>query len=287
MTDRPGVAAASAPATLRDAYQQTYRQQYGASAEDVFAAVRRDAFGEDFEQNSWHTAEEQERFLGWFGLDPAARVLDVACGSGGPALRLARRTGCSVVGVDVEADGIAAASVAATREGLANRTRFACHDANQPLPFPADAFDAVVCIDAINHLADRPAVVRDWARVLTPGGRLLFTDPVVVTGPLSNEEIAVRSAVGFFLFVPPGYDERVLADAGLEVVATEDRTETAARVVERWHAARAAREAALRAAEGEARYEAQQAFFAVTARLFGEWRLSRFAYLARKPTGPA
>lgn len=283
MADRLGAAAASAPATLRD----HYHQQYGAFTEDDFAAVRRDAFGEDFGQNSWHTAEEQERFLGWLGLDPAARVLDVACGSGGPALRLARRAGCSVVGVDVQAEGIAAAAAAAAREDLAERTRFERHDANHPLPFADAAFDAVVCIDAINHLADRPAVVRDWARVLKPGGRLLFTDPIVVTGPLSNEEIAVRSAISYFLFVPPGYDERVLADAGLETVATEDRTDAAARVADRWHAARAAREAALRAAEGGARYEAQQAFFAVCARLFGERRLSRYAYLARKPAGSA
>jgi cyclopropane fatty-acyl-phospholipid synthase-like methyltransferase len=284
MTDRlGGAAAASAPATLRD----HYHQQYGAFAEDVFAAVRRDAFGEDFGQNSWHTADEQERFLGWLGLDPGARVVDIACGSGGPVLRLARRAGCSVVGVDVQAEGIAAAIAAAAREGLAERARFERHDANHPLPFPAASFDAVVCIDAINHLADRPAVVRGWARVLKPGGRLLFTDPIVVTGPLSNEEIAVRSAIGFFLFVPPGYDERVLADAALEIVAVEDRTDAGARVAEHWHAARAAQEAALRAAEGEARYEAQQAFLAVVARLFGERRLSRHAYLARKPAGSA
>ncbi len=85
-------AAASAPATLRE----HYRQQYGAFTEDVFAEVRRDALGEDFGQNSWHTAEEQERFLGWLGFDPAAQVLDIGCGAGGPARRLARRTGAHI-----------------------------------------------------------------------------------------------------------------------------------------------------------------------------------------------
>jgi hypothetical protein len=42
----------------------------------------------------------------------------------------------------------------------------------------------------------------EWARLLKPNGRLLFTDPTVVTGPLTNAEIAVRSSAGFYLFVP-------------------------------------------------------------------------------------
>ena len=146
-------AAASAPATLRE----HYRQQYG-------------AFTEDFGQNSWHTAEEQERFLGWLGLDPAAQGLDIGCGAGGPARRLARRTGCQVVGIDVQAEGITAASAAAEREGLAGRAQFARHDADQPLPFPDAAFDAVVCIDAVNHLRARPAVAGEWRRVLKRAG---------------------------------------------------------------------------------------------------------------------
>ncbi len=140
----------------------------------------------------------------------------------------------------------------------------------------------MVCIDAINHLTDRLAVLQDWRRVLKPDGRLLYTDPIIVTGPLSSDEIAVRAAISYFVFVPPGYNERVLAEAGLDMVVAEDRTDDVARLTSRWHAARAAREAALRSAEGDTRYEAQQAFFAMAARLSSERRLSRSAYLARK-----
>ena len=58
------------------------------------------------------------------------------------------------------------------------------------------------------------------ARVLRAGGRLVFTDPLVVTGALTADEIAVRSSIGFFLFVPAGLDERLLDQAGFDVSET-------------------------------------------------------------------
>jgi SAM-dependent methyltransferase len=278
--DQPREAKGPSQATSRD----YYHQHYGAFAEDVYAAVRHDVFrGDDFGQNSWHTAAELDRFLAWLDLDPGARVLDVACGSGGPTLRLAQLAGCHVVGIDIEAEGVAAARAEAQRAGLSGHATFESHDASRPLPFPDAAFDAVLCIDAINHLPDRPAALREWWRVLKPGGRLVFTDPIVVTGPLANEEIATRSAISFFLFVPPDYDDRVLADAGFEVAVREDRTENVALVAGRWVDVRAEREAALREIEGDERYDALQAFYAMCARLAREGRLSRVAYLARKP----
>jgi SAM-dependent methyltransferase len=270
---------------LQPALPEFYSQQYGSFADEVYAAVRRESGGEDIGQNSWHTAEEHDRFRSWLDLDSAARLLDVASGSGGPTLRMARLAGCHVVGIDIQAQGIAVATTAAEQAGLAERAQFIRHDASQPLPFSDATFDALLCIDAINHLPDRPAILRKWWRVLKPGGRLVFTDPIIATGPLSNEEIAIRAAIGFFLFVPLGYDEWVLAEAGFDVETAEDRTADIALVASRWHDARAKREAVLREIEGDAHFTKQQTFLAMCARLAREGRLSRFAYLARKPVG--
>jgi SAM-dependent methyltransferase len=284
VNNRPCEAEGPSQPTPRD----YYHQHYGAFAEDIYAAVRHDVFsGEDFGQNSWHTAEEHARFLAWLDLDPDARVLDVACGSGGPALHLAQMAGCHVVGIDIQAEGVVAARAEAERAGLSGHATFEPHDATELLPFPDASFDAVLCIDSINHLPDRPAVLREWCRVLKPGGRLVFTDPIVVTGPLSNEEIATRATISFFLFVPSDYDARVLADAGFEVALREDRTEDVALVAGRWHDVRAQREAVLREIEGDEPYDALQAFYAMCACLAREGRLSRFAYLARKPVSDA
>jgi SAM-dependent methyltransferase len=259
-----------------------YDANYGNFQTDLYAEIRRDAFGDDIGQNSWLTAEEQDKFLSWLNLSPGKSFLDVACGSGGPALRIAVLTGCSVCGIDVHELAVSTAKVLAAQRGLEPRAEFRVVDAAGQLPFPAASFDAITCIDAINHLPERPRVIADWVRLLKPGGRLLFTDPITVTGPLTNAEIEVRSAAGFYAFVPPGYDESMIARAGLRLLACEDVTANMDSVAERRHAARASRSGALREIEGDQAYEKQQAFLAVAACLARERRLSRFVYVAEK-----
>jgi protein-L-isoaspartate O-methyltransferase len=68
---------------------------YGHFTEDVLASIRRETFGQDIGQNSWVTVEEYDRFISWLKLWPEQHVLEVASGSGGPALYLADRTSCT------------------------------------------------------------------------------------------------------------------------------------------------------------------------------------------------
>lgn len=251
---------------------------------EVLARVREATFGEDFGQNSWTTADEYDRWTGWLDLDAGAHVLEVASGSGGPALFLAERTGCRLTGLDVNAHGVATAMQRAQVQGLADRVVFEQADADVALPYAEATFDAVICVDSANHFPHRLGVLREWYRVLKPGGRALFTDPVVVTGLVTNEELAARSAIGLFLFAPPGLNERLIREAGLDLVRMEDVTENAARVSRRWHDARAQHRDALVQMEGEERFEGLQRFFAVVHRLTSERRLSRLVYLAQKPS---
>jgi SAM-dependent methyltransferase len=259
-----------------------YDTNYGNFDTELYSEIRREAFGEDIGQNSWLTADEQDRFLSWLDLSSGKVLLDVACGAGGPALRIAATTSCSVVGIDFHEQAVTTASSLAAQRGLAERAEFQSIDAAGPLPFPDASFDAITCIDAINHFSDRPRVIAEWARLLNVGGRLLFTDPITLTGPLTNEEVAVRSSAGVYLFVPHGYDERVISQCGLQLLVSEDVTANMARVAEARRAARASRSALLREIEGDPAYDGQQGFLAVAARVAEEGRLSRFVYVSRK-----
>jgi SAM-dependent methyltransferase len=260
-----------------------YDQAYARFTSDLLAEIRRETFGQDIGQTSWVTVEELERFIGWLGLGHGGRVLELACGAGGPTMYLAERTGCHVVGLDNHPQGIATANQLATERGLSARLQFRYGDAAQPLPFAADEFDALLCLDSIHHLPGRRAVFRECFRVLKPGGRFVFTDPVVITGQLSNEELAQRSSIGFFLFTPPGLNEAWLADAGFHVLRVEDVSGAPLRISARWLQARERRREALERIEGGRTFQGIQSFLQVVHKLVRERRLSRYSYLAEKP----
>ena len=151
---------------------------------------------------------------------------------------LPRTRGCRVTGVDINEHGVRNGERLAAALGLAERVTFQAVDAARPLPFPAATFDAILCNDAMCHIANRLDVLRDWYRVLRPGGRILFSDAMVITGLVSQEELAVRSSIGFYFFLPPGENDRLIARAGFTLLASEDTTATAEMIAQRWRAAR-------------------------------------------------
>ena len=260
-----------------------YGSYYRDFAAAVYAEIRQEEFGEDLGQNNWQTRAELDGFALQLGLGQDRLLLDVACGAGGPGIHLARVSGCSVTGVDREGEGLANARRLAREAGLGARARFVQSDASQPLPFPDESFDAILCLDALNHLPGRAGVFADWARLLVPGGRLLVTDPVTITGLVASQELAIRSSIGYFDFAPPGEDERLLGAAGLDVITVEDLTETVAAVARRRCSVRAERAQVLRQLEGEEDFERRQRFLDTVATLARERRVSRFALLAQKP----
>jgi len=112
-----------------------------------------------------------DRLVGALAIEPGVRVLDVACGTGGVALRAAR-AGASVVGIDISADQLAKARRAADNEGLA--IRFDEGDC-QELPYADAEFDAVASAFGVIFAPDQERAASELARVCRSGGRLALT----------------------------------------------------------------------------------------------------------------
>lgn len=102
---------------------------------------------------------------------PGERVLDVACGTGIIARRVAPRVGLNgkVIGLDLNPNMLTVARAAAEREGLAIEWR---EDRAEKLPFQDGSFDLVLCQFALMFFADRHAALAEMHRVLTKGGRV-------------------------------------------------------------------------------------------------------------------
>lgn len=260
-----------------------YQASYSRFHDNLSALIRKEVYGEDIGQFSWTTADEMRSFAAGLELSPETHVLEIGCGAGGPALFLAQITGARVTGIDINQAGIEAAEVAAKTLGLEDRASFLAVDGGSTLPFAPASLDAVLLVDAINHIPDRGALFAETYRVLKPGGRLLYTDPVVVTGPVTAEEVAVRSSIGFFVFMPVGANERLLEQTGFALVAKEDRTENIAGVTGRGVAVRERRRDEIVAAGGQESFDKSLRFYRVTHKLSSSRRLSRLMFLARKP----
>lgn len=259
-----------------------YDSAYGNYELNPYRQVRIETYGEDFGQTSWVTTEESAEIPKLLELKSDSSVLEVGCGSGGYALHLAEQASCRLVGLDINEAGVRNANQLAQARGLASRLRFEQCDASKRLPFDDKAFDAVFSNDVLCHLPGRLDVLGEVFRVLKPGGRMLFSDALIVGGMISQQEIATRSSIGFYVFSPPGENERLMEKVGFRQIRTTDTTGNAARIAKRWHDARNKRKADLVAAEGEANFDGLQRFLSCVHTLTSEKRLLRFLYWASK-----
>ena len=157
------------------------------------------------------------------GITGAAQGVDLCCCTGAGMRFLARfRNVQKMTGVDATTTVVERGRQRVTREGLADRIQFVQADVTQS-GLPANHADFVWGEDAWCYVVDKPALIREAARIAKPGGTIAFTDWVLGATPMSAEESQRYLAFMKFPNVEsiPGY-RKLLQDNGCTIVEASD-----------------------------------------------------------------
>lgn len=188
---------------------------------------RANAYGGQFPEQFAHigflTLPEAQRLRELLQIRPGDSLADLACGTGGPGLWMARESGAVLTGVDPSPAGLAAARQRAAGAGLAGRARFQ-HGTFERTNLADAAADAVMSIDAFQYAPGKRAAFTELARIMRPGARagiICFeVDSAAVAGlpVLGDDPVAdyrpLIAAAGLTVEAyeeTPGWQERVYA----------------------------------------------------------------------------
>ena len=154
------------------------------SADQIFQAVAaRQIAREDItqavlsahDQDHYGGTEAVDRLMGLAAITADDHVLDVCAGMGGPARYIAWKTGCKVTGLDLTASRVAGAQALTKAARLGAQVDFV-HGNALDMPFDPAQFTCIISQEAFAHIPHKNQLIAACARVLKPGGRMVFSD---------------------------------------------------------------------------------------------------------------
>lgn len=168
------------------------------------------------------------------GIRSGDRIVDIGCGMGGSAMRLASLRDCDVTGVTLSSVQRHWAATTAMLTRQRSRTRFLCADAEE-IVFDREWFDVIWSVECTEHLFDKPGFFHRSAQWLRPGGRVALCvwfegEDTTRAGHRPLVEDICRRFVCPSLATRRDYASWLVA-AGLTVTHNEDWTE---RVAKTW-----------------------------------------------------
>jgi cyclopropane fatty-acyl-phospholipid synthase-like methyltransferase len=215
-------------------------------------------------------------------LNPTMTVLDVGCGIGGPARYFAWKTGCRVVGVDIQPDLVKMGNKVTGLVGLTDLVELKTGDLVVE-SIVGEFFDVFVSLLVILHIADRERLFSNLYSALKPAGGFLIED-MVKMAEFDSDETRIASSVIGAPNLPSIEEYRAhLESAGFVDIEFEDLTEPWVR----WSKDRSdtyiASESEQIANYGEKIFNQRSAFYADVKSLFGSGKLGGVRITGRKP----
>lgn len=202
----------------RAIFEETYAGPPSAVADGVWRRV----FGEEYpvglDPFSFVSRSELDRFASEVRLGEEDTLADLGCGRGGPGLWVAMATGARLVGVDIAENVLDAARERARSMGLTTRAEFR-QGSFDDTGLADGSVGAVMSIDAFLFAVDKAAAVVETRRILSEGGRLVFTSWDYHRQPAGR---------------PPQVDDHrpLLSAAGFDVLVYEETSDWRTRIVE-------------------------------------------------------
>ncbi len=175
-------------------------------------------------------------------LQPGMSVLDVGCGTGNPALALAREYHCSVLGISTSEVGIQRARARAAAANMGHQVSFELRDGTAT-NLNAESFDRVWVMESSHLMPRKDLLLQECFRVLRPGGRLVLCDlvllrPVPFSEVLAHQKdlLILDKVFGRALMRPLSEYTRWAQEAGFCAVVQTDISRETMPTLARWRA---------------------------------------------------
>ncbi|MER5767340.1 SAM-dependent methyltransferase [Streptomyces sp. NPDC001985] len=202
---------------------------------DQFSDVFAQAMGGNIHVGYWDGADDPstveqatdrmtDMVVDRLAAQPGQHLLDIGCGTGRPATRIATRTQARVTGITISAHQLERAQQTARPAGSGTHVDYRFADVMK-LPFGDTTFDAAYAIESLMHVPDRTIALTEAARTVRPGGHLVVTDFLLRRPVTGAAQVAVDTAAGIFQvanFASPDEYRTHLASAHWQLEAFED-----------------------------------------------------------------
>lgn len=188
-----------------------------------------------FESPEESLATAQERLvmemMRPLALSPGDHLLDMGCGVGLPAIRIARQHGCRVTGITLSEAQVEHARALITEARLSEQIQVMKMDAHQ-MTFAEATFSAAMALESMVHM-NRPRAASALARVLAPGAPFVLCDWYTRV-PLTEKEAAYIRAAIYMETVPLDAYVALLEEAGFTDIVVTDWTAAIEPTYQRW-----------------------------------------------------